>query len=273
MPIVATPTFQVTAEAAGPSAAVQVSWPSGFPTGSDLRAGEGTFTITLSGATWPAAGTDFDNQRQPILDGIESDSSEENGWNAHNIPGLIPPSSVVRTSDTVVTITLPPLPDYQTQQNESLQFTLPASAVVGASLPVEATPLVVIQSLQVVMTGTAVPSISASQINSGGATITITVSGENMRWNPSPNPGLIRTSLNSGSGETNGWNAQRANIPDAAIVKQSDTQYVITLPALPDYLITQDEDVVLTLDGSIFDPAGPFILSDTHGGSFTITQT
>jgi len=76
-------------------------------TKADIVAGGKTIIITLTGDTWVAAGATFDAQRQSIIDNIVSAQSETNGWNA--VRSNIAVAAVVRTSDTVVTITLPVL--------------------------------------------------------------------------------------------------------------------------------------------------------------------
>ena len=74
-------------------------------TEADVVAGGKTIIITLTGDTWVAAGATFDAQRQAILDGVVSAQSEADGWN-NVVSAHEPVTSVVRTSNTVVTITL-----------------------------------------------------------------------------------------------------------------------------------------------------------------------
>jgi hypothetical protein len=76
-------------------------------TEADITAGGKTIILTLTGDTWVASGTAFDAQRQAIIDGLVSAQSETDGWN--NTRPNIPVTAVVRTSDTIVTITLPAL--------------------------------------------------------------------------------------------------------------------------------------------------------------------
>ena len=76
-------------------------------TQSDINTGGRTIVLTLTGDTFVAAGATFDAQRQSVIDGLVSAQSETNGWNAQR--SNIAVSAVVRTSDTVVTITLPAL--------------------------------------------------------------------------------------------------------------------------------------------------------------------
>jgi hypothetical protein len=101
-----------------------------------IRAGGKFLTLTLIGDTWVAAGAAFDAQRQPIINGIVSAQSEVHGWNAER--ANIPVAAVVRTSDTVATITLPALPAYDITSPETLTDTIPAAALVGGAAIVAA---------------------------------------------------------------------------------------------------------------------------------------
>jgi hypothetical protein len=84
----------------------------------------------------------FDDIRQAIINGLVSAQSEATGWNA--VRSNIPVSAVVRTSDTVVTITLPALPGYSITAPETITATVPACAVVGAA-SISATPPIVVR--------------------------------------------------------------------------------------------------------------------------------
>lgn len=79
----------------------------------------------------------FDGIRQAIIDGIVSAQSEGTGWNA--LRSSIPVTAVVRTSDTVVTITLPALPTYDITAQETITVTVPAVALAGG-VAIVATP-------------------------------------------------------------------------------------------------------------------------------------
>lgn len=103
----------------------------------DIRAGGKTIILTLSGDTWVASGTAFNAIRQDIIDGLVAGASPTLGWN--NTRANISTSAVARTSDTVVTITLPALPSYWVGAAETITATIPGSALAGAS-PLTATP-------------------------------------------------------------------------------------------------------------------------------------
>lgn len=108
---------------------------------SEVVTGGDTMIATLTNDTWVAAGTTFDGQRQAILDGLVAATSPAAGWNVQR--ANIPVTAVVRTSNTVVTVTLPALPSYSAAANEILTWTLPASALVGGNAVV-ATPTLTI---------------------------------------------------------------------------------------------------------------------------------
>ncbi len=106
---------------------------------SEIVAGGETIIITLTGDTWIAAGpASFDLQRSNILQGLDSAQSEALGWNL-NVRDTEVVTAVVRTSDTVVTITLTAHALYDITAQETITVTVPGTAVVGGN-PITATP-------------------------------------------------------------------------------------------------------------------------------------
>jgi hypothetical protein len=105
----------------------------------DIVAGGKTIIITLASDTWVAAGASFDAQRQNIINGLDSAQSEANGWDAVVKAGEVV-SAVVRTSDTVVTITLSAFATYDITANETITVTVPQTALVLSPGAVIATP-------------------------------------------------------------------------------------------------------------------------------------
>jgi hypothetical protein len=106
----------------------------------DIVAGGKTIILTLTDETWAAAGSAFNNARAAIIFSITGSGTELFGWN--NVRATIPVTDVVRTSDTVVTITLSAIPTYSISANETLTFKAPASALAGSAqltAPEEAT--------------------------------------------------------------------------------------------------------------------------------------
>jgi hypothetical protein len=118
------------AQASGASAVVTGTITASV-TEADIVAGGKTVIITLTGDTWIAAGAgSFDLQRDEIMQGLDSAQSEALGWNLQ-VRDLEPVTSVVRTSDTIVTITLGGSPLYNITAQETITVTVPGTALAG----------------------------------------------------------------------------------------------------------------------------------------------
>lgn len=119
----------------------------GAITEADVVAGGKTIIITLTGDAWVAAGGTFDGIRQNIIDGIDSSQAEGTGWDAvvKALQGVV---GVVRTSDTVVTITLDAQATYNITSLETITVTVPASALVGGT-PLVASPTFTVSAISV----------------------------------------------------------------------------------------------------------------------------
>ena len=103
----------------------------------ELREGGRELIITLTGDTWVAAGIAFENERSGIISGLTSAQSELTGWN-NIIRDNLDDAAVVRTSDTVVTVTISDdydidLSSYLITADETITVTVPASALVTSS--------------------------------------------------------------------------------------------------------------------------------------------
>ncbi len=110
---------------------------------SEIVVGDETTIITLSDDTWVADGATFDAQRQAIIAGADSAEAEVAGWNAE-VRDKEDVTAVVRTSDTVVTITWSAAAAYKITANETITVTIPAAALVTSGIAVVATPTFVI---------------------------------------------------------------------------------------------------------------------------------
>lgn len=121
-------------------------------TEADIVAGGTTLIITLTGDTWVTAGATFDGQRQNIINGIDSDVSEAGGWDLV-VKALQGEAGVVRTSDTVVTITWDAQATYDITATETITCTIPSTAV-NLAAGIVATPAFTVSAV-----GTAVPNL------------------------------------------------------------------------------------------------------------------
>jgi hypothetical protein len=104
----------------------------------EVVAGGKTISIELTDDTWVASGATFDAQRQNIINGLDSAQSELNGWN-NTVRDVIGVGTVVRTSDVLVTVTLPATAGYSITAGETITVSVPATAVTSGS-GVTATP-------------------------------------------------------------------------------------------------------------------------------------
>lgn len=85
----------------------------------------------------------FENFRLDILDGLVSAQNEAASWNAEKL--LIDESVIVRTSDTVVTITLPALSGYVITADETITDTVPGVSLTQR-INLIATPTILISN-------------------------------------------------------------------------------------------------------------------------------
>ena len=264
--MVATPTFNVAA-LTGPMAAVSGTV-AASTTEADIVLGGETLVITLTSDTWLAAGATFDAQRQNIIDGLDSAQAEATGWDAVVKAGLAV-TDVVRTSSTVVTITLPAFASYDTTANETITATVPASAVTGAS-PIVATPnfdIAFVPPATATATGTITPATTEPTIVSGGRTIVLTLAGET--WVAAgasfdaERQNLI-DGLDSAQAEATGWNAiVKAGLAVTDVVRTSDTVVTITLPTLASYDITARETITATVPATAVTGASQLVATPT----------
>lgn len=98
-----------------------------------------TGRLPVQSDTWGATVGDDNAITQAIIDGLTSSGAEPFGWNLVVRNNLVF-GDVVRTSDTIVTITLPAFALYSITIAEAIVVTIPASALVGGNGPLVAQP-------------------------------------------------------------------------------------------------------------------------------------
>lgn len=144
---------------------------------SEIVAGGQTIIVTLTGDTFVAAGATFNAARQAFIDGLDSGGAEAGGWDAVVKVGQ-GVAGVVRTSDTVVTLTLDAFESYAISANETVTATIPASILTGAA-PIVATPTIPITNEAPVPTIDSVTPDSFADAETG-----ITIAGSNFGAGP-----------------------------------------------------------------------------------------
>ena len=238
----------------------------------EVRDGNGTILVTLTDDTWVAAGATFDAQRQNIIDGLDAADAQTNGWNAQ-VRDQLGVSSVVRTSDTLVTITIPAsdVEDYRIVTDEVITTTVPASAVQSAGA-ITATPTTTITGSveSAAITGTISDGATSTEIKAGGQTAIITLT--NTTWVAdgstfnAQRQNIIDAFVSATSG-TNGWNNRRADFPVTDVVRTSATEVTVTFSASSNYTIDATETITLTV------PASAIVYGTTLVATPTFTIT
>ena len=262
--IVAAPTFDVTAASISAAVTGTVT-PSA--TEADVVAGGRTVVVTLTNETWVAAGPTFDAIKQDIIDGLDSAQSEVTGWN-NEVRDKQGVAGVVRTSNTVVTITLDAQAAYDVTANETITVTVPATAVVGVN-PIVATPTfeIVTSSPYATVSGTVTPSATEGAIVAGGDTIVITLTNDSWVAAGATFDAVrqdIIDGLDSAQSEVTGWNNEvRAKQGVAGVVRTSNTVVTITLDAQAAYDITSSETITVTVPATAVNGGGPLVATPT----------
>ena len=106
---------------------------------SEIVTGGKTIIINLLNDTWIAAGTGpigTTANTQSLINGITSGAGEAAGWNAEVRDNLTPATDVVRTSNTVATITLPASGSYDITGTETITVTIPAVVLTTSATEV-----------------------------------------------------------------------------------------------------------------------------------------
>ena len=238
-----------------PSAAITGTAGDGA-TEQEVRDGGQTVIITITDATWVAAGGTFDAQRQAIIDGLDAAEAETNGWNAQ-VRDQLGVASVVRTSSTVVTITISAsdVGNYRVDSNETITVTVPASAIsIGSAITGTPTALMTASAESMAVTGTLGGSGGTpAELVAGGETIIETLT--NTVWVASgatfdAQRQNIIDNLDSNLSDQNGWDARRADFAVTDVARTSDTIVTITLAASSAYAIPLTETISATAPAS-----------------------
>jgi len=161
-----------------------------------LVAGGQVITITLTDDTWVAAGTPFDQVRQIIINGMTSAQTEDKGWN-RELRDKEFITSVVRTSNTLVTITLSASPDYDITVGEVITVTVPDEALNVSVSPLIATPTIGVTADAPILLAHVVKFSSVSRLVRFSSTqrrVTFSSASRTIKIADTPNPlGFILT--------------------------------------------------------------------------------
>ena len=159
-------------------------------------------------------------------------------------------NEVVRTSNTVVTVTLPAFATYNVTADETIEVTVPATAVTGGGA-ITATPTFDVTTASAALTGTLVPSVIEGDIVAGAETLIITLTGDTWDSTVGGNNAITTALINgidSAQAEGTGWDAVvKAGLTFNEVVRTSNTVVTVTLPAFATYNVTADETIEVTV--------------------------
>lgn len=225
----------------------------------DIVAGGETIILTLTNDIWVDEGVTFNNQRQAIIDGLTSTSVQTLGWNALVRDIALQETDVVRTSDTVVTITLPAVTGYAVTSSETILTTVPAAALAVSNIDVYTQTFTITAQFPIaqVSLGGTLAGTGEANVRTGGFTVTLTIVDDTWVTNDLPAEEfnsvrqIIIDSLTATTDEIDGWNDTVPNqIPLGSVVRTSDTVVTVTLPAVSAYEITATENIIATVPSS-----------------------
>lgn len=244
---------------------------------SDIVTGGKTIVLTLTDDTFIAAGTGpvgSTANTQALIDGIDGDVAGGTGWDAVVKAGLVPADDVVRTSDTVCTITLPAFASYSISATETISVVIPSVVLTGSSA-ITASPMFTVADTATT-TVTAVAGLITSSsteldIRDGDKTIVITLTDDTWVISGTPFNAVRQAIINgmtSAQTETLGWNnVVRDAITVSTVVRTSNDTVTITLPALSTYDITAQETITITVPASALVTSADAIVA---GNTFTV---
>ena len=267
--------------AAAPYATLSGTAASGL-TEAEIVAGGETIILTLTNDTWVAAGATFDAQRQAIINGITSAQSETLGWN-NVVRDAEAVTSVVRTSNTIVTITLSAAATYDITANETITLTVPASAVdsatqliVGSLITATAYVAPPVAVPAAALTGSLGDGALESDISSRWQRLVITLTDDTFidPFTTAMRNAILSGMTSSGSGAT-GWNASvRDAVVKPIITRVSSTVATVDFVSYPAYSISLNETITVTLPATVLTSATavtatPTILITANGTAGT----
>jgi hypothetical protein len=251
-------------------------------TAADVRKGGKTIVVTLvnlpAADTWAADIALDTTKRQALFSALSASGAEAAKWNTDVINALEASATIVRTSPTVVTITLPPVPTYNVTAPQTIQLSsIPAACLTsGNSFSLSSpsaftiTPAGSTAAVTGTITGTSASPTSEATIVAGGNTIIYTLTNDTWVYDIATNSAkynLLFDNLaltSGGSGEASQWaNVITALKSAGTIVRTSDTVVTITLPAVPTYHITAAQTITPAIPSSLVGGGVSPVLSST----------
>lgn len=215
--------------------------------------GSQTMILTLTGGVWHAdIGTD-NGRTDALLAAMVSDQAEAAGWAAQMLAGdgTIDHTDVARTSDTVVTITLPATASYAITLSETVTISVPgialADSAYGKGYELGTVDLKITAGSMLITGTVEAGGVLESEIVTGSETVIFTLTGETWVATLGDDNSITTAFLAALDGSASGagsWDDEVSPLlAHGQLVRTSDTVMTLTLPATAGYAITGDETV------------------------------
>lgn len=227
--------------------------------------GSETVIITLTGDVWaPDLGADNPNTTA-LLAAITGDGGAA-GFTAEV---ALVHGNLARTSDTVLTLTLPASASYSIVADETVTVAPPQGSLRRGIVPAVAT--FDVSTIAVVLSGTMVAGgVTEAQMAAGGETLILTLTGPPSIWDATVGAdNAVTTALLAGITGDDDYATIAALTDFEDVARTSDSVVTITYPVGTGYSIAADEDVSVAVPASAVStgvaPAVPAVVVITEG--------
>lgn len=222
-----------------------------------LVSGGTTVILTLTGGVWHADIASDNARTAALVAGMVSAEAEAAGWAAQILAGdgALDHTDVARTSDTIVTITLPASASYAVATHENITITVPAIALADSALGKGyelATMALKVSAGSMLITGTVeAGGVLESEIVTGSETVIFTLTAETWVATIGDDNAITTAFLAALDGTASGagsWDDEVSPLlAHGQLVRTSDTVLTLTLPATAGYAISGDETVSISI--------------------------
>ena len=216
----------------------------GGATETEISTGGETITLTIRNDIWALTLGQDNAISTAFLAGIKGTLDP---W---VITDLMDYTNIVRTNDTVVTVTLPADIDYALGANEAIRIDIPATSFENTSAPVSINPAFTVsnQATAVNMTVSYSAPIDETDVRAGG-TIILDLTGDNFAVDNATLKTIFLTSFSNGGASS--WDTQV--LSGMAVNKNSKKRATITLPAAPGFDISASTTITPAIAPAAFE--------------------
>ena len=228
-----------------------------------IIAGLQTIIIDVARDNWATSLGANNAVTTAFINAIDGDQS----WSA--VDGPLSYTNISRTSETRVTITLPAAATYVITENEIVTFSFPGSSYRNSSVKAVSDPTVTIYDLNPVVTlsGTALPTLTESNIRAGGYTVIYDVIYDTWATNLDENNATTTEFLEGLTGNQD-WLTVTDLLDFTNLTRNSASRVTLLLPAVPSYAISSNETVSASIPASAFNG----ISGASAGAAFTVSN-